>query len=169
MTLISLLRAIMRSIDRLCLGLGLAAMLLMLVCVCLQIVARYVLNSPPAWTEELARYAMVWGAMLGATCAYYRRLDPTLSVLRPDLTRRQALLRQIVETAAIALFIGPVLWFAPATVERLLDRPTETLGFSTGVIVAIIPVTMAIILLYAFVRIVLVLADQDDFSKETGS
>jgi len=31
---------------------------------------RYVLEAPLPWSEELARYLMVWGASLGASVAF---------------------------------------------------------------------------------------------------
>jgi TRAP-type C4-dicarboxylate transport system permease small subunit len=41
---------------------------LMTVTVILQVLCRYVLKNPLAWTEELARYLMVWMAFSGASC-----------------------------------------------------------------------------------------------------
>jgi len=37
---------------------------IMVLVVFLQVVARYVFNSPPSWTEELARYCQVWIVIL---------------------------------------------------------------------------------------------------------
>ena len=37
---------------------------LMVLVVFFQVVARYVFNSPPSWTEELARYCQVWIVIL---------------------------------------------------------------------------------------------------------
>jgi len=51
---------------------------LMVLFVTIQIVARYVLSDAPAWTEEAARYAMTWSALLAATCAFHDRVDPVL-------------------------------------------------------------------------------------------
>ena len=33
--------------------------------IAIQVVARYVFSEPPGWTEEGARYAMVWSGLLG--------------------------------------------------------------------------------------------------------
>jgi len=38
--------------------------------VLLGVLFRYVLKAPLPWSEELARYLMVWGASLGASVAY---------------------------------------------------------------------------------------------------
>jgi TRAP-type C4-dicarboxylate transport system permease small subunit len=41
---------------------------LMTVVIILQVVCRYVLKNPLAWTEELARYLMIWMAFIGSSC-----------------------------------------------------------------------------------------------------
>jgi TRAP-type C4-dicarboxylate transport system permease small subunit len=55
------------SVDRVvkffCMGLYGA----MAIVIFLQIVGRYVLPLPFGWTEELARYLMIWGAFIGAS------------------------------------------------------------------------------------------------------
>jgi len=66
------------GIDRLA---GAAAMVFLVVLVAvvmIQVLARYVLNAPPPWTEELARYAMIWAGLMGATLSFKRRFDPAL-------------------------------------------------------------------------------------------
>ena len=39
---------------------------------------RYVFSSPPVWTEDVARYAMVWTGLLGATLSFKTRSDAVL-------------------------------------------------------------------------------------------
>jgi TRAP-type transport system small permease protein len=51
-----------RVIDTLSVGM----IALMAVALCWQVFGRYVLGRAPAWTEELARYLMVWLTFLGA-------------------------------------------------------------------------------------------------------
>jgi len=51
-------------------GFGMAAV------VAVQVFCRYVLNHSLFWSEELARYLLVWLTFLGASAAYRRRLHP---------------------------------------------------------------------------------------------
>ena len=44
----------------------------MAVVVFLQVIFRYVLNLPLFWTEELARYCLVWASLLGSAVAVKR-------------------------------------------------------------------------------------------------
>ena len=51
------------------------ALLVMILAAAYQVIARYVFHAPPVWTEELARRAMVWSGLLGASVAFYERSD----------------------------------------------------------------------------------------------
>jgi len=42
----------------------------MFVTVMIQVIARYGFSSPPTWTEDVARYMMVWTGLLGATLSF---------------------------------------------------------------------------------------------------
>ena len=63
---------------------------IMVFVVFLQVVARYVFNSPPSWTEELGRYCQVWIIILTSSICIRKgshlavdylshRMSPTLS------------------------------------------------------------------------------------------
>ncbi|WP_134702806.1 TRAP transporter small permease [Ammoniphilus sp. YIM 78166] len=46
-------------------------LLIVLTLVCFyQVVARYLFSAPPSWSEELARYLMIWLTFLGAAIAF---------------------------------------------------------------------------------------------------
>ncbi|HBM82214.1 MAG TPA: hypothetical protein DD459_00960 [Halieaceae bacterium] len=146
---------LMFALYRLCLAGSLSLLGLMITCILIQIVARYLLAIPPAWTEELARYAMVWCAMLGASCAYYLRAEPTLSRGITTLSRGAALFKQTLETLAIGLFSWPVLAYGPATLVRLASRETETLGVSFALPLSAVPLGFGLLLTLAVLRWVL--------------
>jgi TRAP-type C4-dicarboxylate transport system permease small subunit len=148
------LTALSAGIDRLCGGLAMIALAVMLVAILVQIVARYVFAAPPPWTEELARYAMIWAGMLGATMAYYRRADPVLFRARTDRRPRRALAMQVIEMAALAAFTAPVLYYAPGFLGRHSHRITETLEINSALVVVIVPLSLAVLLVHQAARVV---------------
>jgi hypothetical protein len=45
-------------------------MFLLVVSVLWQVISRYVFSSPSSWTEELARFLLIWISLLGAAYAF---------------------------------------------------------------------------------------------------
>jgi TRAP-type C4-dicarboxylate transport system permease small subunit len=80
-------------------GLLLSAMLLMILA---QVFYRYVLNDSLAWTEELAKYLMVWVACLVAPWAYRENLNVSIEMFADALPK---VLRRISEIIITILVI----------------------------------------------------------------
>ncbi|WP_293747259.1 TRAP transporter small permease [uncultured Paraglaciecola sp.] len=75
---------------------------LMLGMVLAQVFFRYVLNDSLAWTEELAKFSMVWVACLVAPWAYRAHLNVSIQMFADALP---AVLRRITELMITLLVI----------------------------------------------------------------
>ena len=85
----------------------------------LQFFTRYVLNDSLAWTEEIARYALMWLTFIGAAVVARKNLHISVEVLLHYLPIAPArLLLAIVDTIKL-LFIGLLAYFGWAIVERM--------------------------------------------------
>ncbi len=51
------------------------------VIVMLQVIFRYVLNNPLAWTEEMARFLLIWIVLLGAAIGIKRKSHFSLDIV----------------------------------------------------------------------------------------
>lgn len=69
---------------------------------------RYVLNDSLAWTEEVARYLMIWLACVGSVVALHRRDLVAIDILPDALTGNAARALRIL-IATICLLISGVL------------------------------------------------------------
>ncbi|CAB5129367.1 hypothetical protein D3OALGA1CA_3132 [Olavius algarvensis associated proteobacterium Delta 3] len=88
-----------RGVEYTLFGLGLA----MALTVATQVFFRYVLNQSLFWSEELARFMLVWLTFLGTSVAYKRQAHPGVDIL----TRRLApTLRKFVTIATHLLSLG---------------------------------------------------------------
>ncbi len=114
-----------------------------------QVVARYGLNEPPAWTEELARIAMLWAGLAGATTALLHRRDPVLVRSENFHSPTMRNIARAVQAAAVLLFCSVVLWFSPPWLAVHGWRVTEALGLPSEWVVAIVPLTCAILIFHA--------------------
>ncbi|KCZ86193.1 tripartite ATP-independent periplasmic transporter DctQ component [Hyphomonas adhaerens MHS-3] len=126
---------------------------LMVLLVMIQIVARYVLQDAPAWTEEGARYCMVWSALLAATCAFYEGADPAL--IKVDAGSPPALqkARSWLRFMCVLVFSGTLLVYSPGMILRSALRQSEALGVNLALVTMVVPVFALVILFHAFVQI----------------
>jgi TRAP-type C4-dicarboxylate transport system permease small subunit len=125
----------------------------LLILVLFQVVARYILHNPPHWTEELARYCMVWGGMLGATVAFKGGADPCL--LQPPTRGNPLWIRiaQFLRAAIIVVFLGPILYHSDKFLVRTWHRTTEALGIPTALVTVAVPFAVAVILIHLFAQL----------------
>ncbi|MFV0253203.1 MAG: TRAP transporter small permease [Beutenbergiaceae bacterium] len=90
--------------------------------VVLQVVTRYILAQPPLWTEEFARYALVWLTFLGA--AWLAGNGEHLTVHAADLLlkRRGKIVLDIVALAVQAFIAGVILFYSPDFLSRVSQQ-----------------------------------------------
>lgn len=132
--------------------------LIVLVCVViLQVVARYVFASPPAWTEEIARYAMIWAGLLGATMSFKRGFDPALFGNFRSGNRLVLLVARVGRSLPVLIYLLPILLFcfigANMTVERsFLVRHSRNLAdafdFPTLAVSIAVPIMIVTVLIH---------------------
>ncbi len=132
------------AVEYLLFGLGLSMALV----VAIQVFFRYVLNASLFWSEELARYMLVWLSFFGATVAYYRNLHPGVdaltSRLSPEKKRLTKLMVHLVcmGLALVMIFSGTQFaWFVRAQIS-------PALGLPKWIILAVIPASGIIFFLY---------------------
>jgi TRAP-type C4-dicarboxylate transport system permease small subunit len=152
------------GLDRLSAGLNqmalwgaVFAVLIMLFAAGWQVVARYVLAQPPIWTEELARFSMVWAGVLGGSCAFRANSDPSLFPEMRDYSGPIGKALTVIRAVGAFAFIAPVLWFSifglnldPARgyVGRLAGRSAETMPLPMTVFGIAIPIAFGLILVH---------------------
>ena len=148
------------GINRVCWVTAGAFLLAMLAAVGLQVVARYVFFSPPSWTEELARYCMIWGGYLGATVSFYRREDPVLMGRKRVDAGPLSIFYLLVRNGAVALFLVPIVYWSPVIIRHHMSRETESMELISGYVMLIIPVFAVIVLVHVVARVVEALANR---------
>ena len=75
-----------------------------------EVVFRYALMLPLFWTEEFARYCLVWSSLLGASVALKRGEHIAVTFLVDKLPGGLAPQAACVVSASIALFLAVMLW-----------------------------------------------------------
>lgn len=85
----------------------------------LQFFTRYVLNDSMSWTEEIARYLLIWVTFVGGAISIRRGthigVEVMLQFLPPAMVR---ILRFVIDIVSVG-FIGLLFWFALKISERM--------------------------------------------------
>lgn len=100
----------------------------MLGLIVLQVISRYVFHSPFTWTEELARFTLLWFTFISAGFVMARRIHIAVDILASKLGRRAAIamdvLALLIVVAASAILAWTGAEFA-AGANRLLAPATS--------------------------------------------
>jgi len=143
-TLDRLSLALNQWIEYLLFGLGLTMTLV----VATQVFFRYVLNQSLFWSEELARFLLVWLSFLGASVAYRRKAHPGIDVVSsrmPDALRR--IFTVVVHIVSITLFVVMIFYgYRFAYFVRLQISPA--LYVPKWVIFGIVPISGFILMIH---------------------
>jgi len=119
-----------------------------------QVLARYIFQSVPVWTEEAARYCMIWGGLFGATVAFGADKDPRL--IQPPTTGSKAWIISATWLRAFAtvVFLGPVLYHSDRFLARGWHRISEGLEIPMAFITVAVPLTVVIIFIHLIARLI---------------
>ena len=148
------------GLDKFCRTASIGFLSLMLLLVLFQVLARYIFQSVPVWTEEAARYCMIWGGLFGATVAFRADKDPRL--IQPPTTGSKAWVISATgfRTIAAVVFLGPVLYHSDRFLARGWHRLSEGLEIPMAYLTVAVPLTVVIIFVHLIAQLIGADADQ---------
>ncbi len=132
-----------------------------------QVISRYVFASPSSWTEEVARFLMIWIGLLGAAYAFRTRAHLGLDLLPKKLTGRSAKILKLFTLLVVVLFSVTVLIVGGGKLVALtweLKQYSAVLGLPIAFVYSVIPTTGLLICLYAIVA-----SQDEDVAEADGS
>ncbi len=107
-------------------------LLLTLGLIMVQVVSRYVFNSPFTWTEELARFALIWFTFISAGFVMARRIHIAVDLVASKLGRRGTIVLDTFALVAVVVTAGvmTVAGVAFASGANRLLAPATSLPMS---------------------------------------
>ena len=146
-----------------------AAMTLLVVDVVWGVLTRYVGGEQASWTEELARFLLIWVSLLGGAAAFEQKshLGVDYFVTKFDDSIRDNLKRfsyAIVLFFAISIFVvggSRVVYNA-----LVLDQTTPALGWKMGFVYLAIPISGVFMVLFTIANL-LELRNDESNDKST--
>lgn len=126
-------------------------MAVMVVNVLWQVFSRYVLGEPSSFTDELARFLMIWVGVLGAAYVAGRNGHVAIDVLvRRASGNNQKRLKQMVRIAIVlfCLFAMVIGGLRLVYVTYVLEQYSPALGMPLAVVYLVIPLSGLLIIYY---------------------
>jgi TRAP-type transport system small permease protein len=103
----------------------------------LQFFTRYVLNDSLAWTEEIARYGLMWLAFIGGAVVTRRRSHIAVELLENVLPhgRVRTGLRIFIEIVKVG-FLGLLAYFSVTIIERMHNQRMTVFDLPMSIVYA---------------------------------
>lgn len=143
-----------RMLDRIlfvAIGLLLSAMV---VDVTIQVFFRYVIQDPPTWTEELARFLFSWEIFLAAALAFGRGSHIVVDALVSAVPRAAKRVLLIVSNTLVLGFLLVLVWQGVNMVRMTSNTASTAMELNMGVVYAGLPTGAALGALYVLLAIV---------------
>jgi TRAP-type C4-dicarboxylate transport system permease small subunit len=116
-----------------------------------QVFTRFVLRAPSSYTEELARYLLIWVSLLGAAYTAGQRLHLAIDLFSTRVSPDNRARMQLFINACIALFAFGVMIVGGIRLVYIsfaLQQISAALRVSLGFVYMVVPISGALILFY---------------------
>lgn len=121
-----------------------------------QVFTRFVIDAPSGFTEELARYLLIWIGILGSAYVAGQRGHLALELLPERLEGRQRARLNIVIEGCVFAFALLIMTIGGARLVYILFESGQTssaLSIPIAYVYAAVPVSGALIVFYSVVHI----------------
>lgn len=119
-----------------------------------QVFTRFALRHPSYWTEEVARYLLIWIGLLGASYAAGKKMHLPIDVLLLRLKGRARKLAELSIQVFIFIFALMVMvlgGFRLVAVTLMLSQVSAALKIKLGYVYLALPLSGFLIMFYSFV------------------
>lgn len=150
------MKALRTSIDRLLGSVICVLMAGMVINVLWQVFTRFILRHPSSFTEELARYMMIWVGLLGSAYATGRKSHLALDLITAHLHGARKRTSEIIIHAVVLLFAlgvlvgggGRLVW-----IQLSLGQQSAALQWKLGYVYLAVPLAGVFIVFYSLVAL----------------
>lgn len=116
-----------------------------------QVFTRYVTGDPSSFTDELARYLMIWIGVLGAAYVSGRNLHVAIDILPTRYNERTQKRLKAIVTLLVILFVLSAFVIGGSRlvyISYVLGQQSPALQLPLAVVYVIIPISGILIMYY---------------------
>lgn len=124
------------------------------------VITRYILDSQSSWTDELARYLLIWLSILGAAYASGKKLHIAIDLLPQYLNERNQKILDIVITTVVLLFAITVFLIGGLRYVYIsfeLGQTSPALKLPIGFVYIVMPLSGLFICYYKLLDLIVII------------
>lgn len=125
-------------------------LMLMVIAVSLQVLFRFFLDQPLAWTEELARYLLIWITFLGSAYAMSIRAHIGTEYILKYLSPFMGKVLLVIAAILSMLFFGVMVQQGYLLSARSMTQFSPTLLLPMGYVYSVIPLSGVLLIMNVF-------------------
>jgi len=117
-----------------------------------QVFTRFILRDPSSFTEELARYLLIWVGLLGASYVSGRKMHLAITVVLESMKGKNRLGAELVIQACIFVFACLVMVIGGSRLAAMtfaLNQTSAALRIPLGYVYLVLPLSGLLIMFYA--------------------
>lgn len=121
-----------------------------------QVFTRFILQSPSSYTEELARYMLIWIGILGAAYVAGQKMHLAIDLLSTKLTgSNKNYLELFIQSAILffSLFVMVIGGIRLVQITLSLNQISAALQIPLGYVYSVVPISGLIMTFYSIVFI----------------
>jgi TRAP-type C4-dicarboxylate transport system permease small subunit len=145
------------KVDKVIQNLLVFLMALMVLNVLWQVFTRFIMNDPSSFTDELARYLLIWLGLLGAAYVTGQKMhlaiDYLLNKTKPKI---KGILEYVINISIFlfALFVMIIGGFNLVALTLYLEQISAALQIQLGYVYVVLPLSGLLIMFYSTVNII---------------
>lgn len=144
------------SLDRILERILVIIMAVMVINVLWQVGSRFILQSPSSFTDELARYLLIWLSMLGASYVTGKRMHLSIDLLSQKVNAQNRKKLNTLIYSIVAIFALLVMVVGGSRLVYLvstLGQTSPALEIPLSIVYIVLPVGGIIIIYYSIMNI----------------
>ena len=140
-----------KTIDKILGNFLVILMMAMTLVVLWGVFTRYAMGSQASWSEELARFLLIWIGILGAAYASGQKLHLAIDLLKPKLEEDNQQKLTIIVSLLVIVFVFCVMvigGFRLIYITQVLGQLSPALRAPMSLIYSVVPISGLLIIYY---------------------
>lgn len=145
-----------KKVDKILFWVLVGLMAFMVLNVLWQVASRYIVRSPSSFTDELARYLLIWVGLLGASYVTGQKMHLAIDIIPQKLEGKKERNLNIFINSVVGLFaLFAMVWGGSNLVyiTLKLNQTSASLGLPLGYVYSVIPLSGLLIIYYSIANL----------------